>query len=130
LTEVFIVEDDDALRILYEKALKLYGYNVIGSAKDGEEAVKMYKSFQNKPDVILMDHRMPIKSGFEAAKEILEISKESIIIFASADKTVKEKALSLGAMSFKEKPFTIERLVNNIKKALNLSECAKSNPKL
>jgi two-component system chemotaxis response regulator CheY len=122
MVNILIVEDDHSLRLLYEKALSLKGYNVIGSAKDGEEAVKLYKDFKNKPDIILMDHRMPIKNGIEATKEILANSCEikPKIIFASADKTIKETALSIGAISFKDKPFTLEKLFNNIKKALNM----------
>ena len=122
MVNILIVEDDHSLRLLYEKALSLYGYNVIGSAKDGEEAVSLYKDFKNKPDIILMDHRMPIKNGIEATKEILANSSEikPKIIFASADKSIKEIALSIGAISFKDKPFTLESLFNNIKKAINM----------
>ncbi len=122
MINILIVEDDHSLRLLYEKALSLNGYNVIGAAKDGEEAVKLYKDFKNKPDVILMDHRMPIKNGIEATKEILANSSKikPKIIFASADKTIKEIALSIGAISFKEKPFSLEKLFKNIEKAVNM----------
>jgi len=122
MINILIVEDDHSLRLLYEKALKLKGYNVIGSAKDGEEAVNLYKDFKNKPEIILMDHRMPVKNGIEATKEILANSSKvkPKIIFASADKTIKEIALSIGAISFKDKPFTLEKLFNNIEKALNM----------
>jgi len=102
--------------------LSLSGFEIIGMAKNGEEAVQMYKNFTKKPDVIIMDHRMPIKSGIEASKEILEIDKNARIIFASADKTVEEKARSIGAISFKNKPFSNERLVANVYKALNKPE--------
>ena len=54
--------------------LEAYGYSVIGKAKNGQEAVDMYRSFSNKPDVIIMDHRMPVKDGIEATKEILQIN--------------------------------------------------------
>ncbi|MFX0056711.1 MAG: response regulator [Candidatus Heimdallarchaeota archaeon] len=119
-----MVEDDHSLRLLYEKALNLSGYNVLGSAKDGEEAVNMYKNFENKPDIILMDHRMPIKNGIDATKEILNNSThvKPRIIIASADKTIKDIALSIGAFSFKDKPFTLERLFKNIEKATSISE--------
>ena len=80
----------------------------------------MYKDFSTKPDIILMDHRMPIKNGLEASKEILEMDGHPKIIFASADKSIREEALSLGILSFKDKPFTLQRLINNIKKAINL----------
>jgi len=122
MINILIVEDDHSLRLLYEKALILKGYNVIGSAKDGEEAVQLYKNFKKKPDIIIMDHRMPVKNGIEATKEILANSNENKprIIFASADKTIKQEALSIGAISFKDKSFTLEKLFKNIKMALSM----------
>ena len=71
-----------------------------------------------------MDHRMPIKNGIETLREILQIDNHSKIIFMSADNSVKEEALSLGAISFKDKPFTAKRLVDNINKAQNLYKYA------
>ncbi len=119
IINIFIVEDDHSLRLLYKKALKLKGYNVVGSAKDGEEAVIMYNRFSTKPDIILMDHRMPIKNGIEATKEIFQNSSDlkPKIIFISADRSIKETALSIGVISFKDKPFSLERLFSNIEKA-------------
>ncbi|GAI62890.1 unnamed protein product [marine sediment metagenome] len=124
IINVFIVEDDHSLRLLYEKALKLNGYNIVGSAKDGEEAVNMYNHFLTKPDIILMDHRMPIKNGIEATKEILQNSSDikPKIIFVSADRSIKETALSIGVISFKNKPFSLERLFNNIEKAASIEK--------
>ena len=101
--------------MLYEELLESYGFKVVGVAKDGEEAVNKYKSFKVKPDVIIMDHRMPIKTGLEATEEILEIDKNAKIIFASADKTIKQIALSMGALIFEEKPFDNIALIKDIK---------------
>ena len=98
--------------------MNLNGYKVIASAENGLDAVNMFKKFSEKPDVVLMDHRMPLKSGIEAAKEILELDNGTKIIFMSADNTVKEEALSNGAVSFKGKPFSLERLFDNIEKAV------------
>lgn len=124
IISIFIVEDDHSLRLLYEKALKLNGYNVVGSAKDGEEAINMYNRFSTKPDIILMDHRMPIKNGIEATKEIFQNSSDikPKIIFISADRSIKETALSIGVTSFKDKPFSLERLFNNIEKATSIEK--------
>ena len=98
--------------------LEAYGYSVIGKAKNGQEAVDMYRSFSNKPDVIIMDHRMPVKDGIEATKEILQINPKAKIIFASADNSVKEYAQMIGVISFINKPFSNELLIKNIEKAL------------
>ena len=98
--------------------LKFAGFQVIDVADNGRDAVNKFESFSEKPDIILMDHRMPIKNGIEATKEILEIDNKTKIIFVSADKSVRENALLVGAICFKEKPCTYKRLVNNIQKAL------------
>jgi two-component system chemotaxis response regulator CheY len=118
IIKIFIVEDDRSLRSLYEKALNLNGYKVIASAENGVDAVNIFKNFSQKPDIILMDHRMPLKSGIEAAKEILELDNGTKIIFMSADSTVKEEALTNGAVSFKDKPFSLDKLFSNIEKAV------------
>jgi len=84
------------------------------------EAVCKYKSFSKKPDIILMDHRMPIKNGIETFKEILKINNNAKIIFVSADNSIKNDVLSLGATDFLCKPFNIEKLIQSIKNALNI----------
>jgi len=78
----------------------------------------MFKSFITKPDVILMDFRMPFKNGLEVTKEILKIDNNSKIIFTSADNSIKNLALSIGVISFKEKPFKHEKLIKNINKII------------
>ena len=74
----------------------------------------MFKSFSPKPDIILMDHRMPIKNGLETTKAILEIDSKSKIIFVSADNSVKEIALTMGAREFLKKPFGFQTLLRDI----------------
>jgi len=63
---------------------------------------------------------MPIKNGLDASREILEMDNHSMIILASADKSVRKEALSIGVLSFKDKPFTLQRLFNNNEKALSI----------
>ncbi len=83
-------------------------------AKNGEEAVYMYKSFFKKPDITIMDHQMPLKCGLEATKEILEIDKHAKIIFISADETIKKLSYSIGARYFIKKPFEVKNLIKVI----------------
>ena len=61
---------------------------------------------------------MPGKNGLEAMKEIMAFDKTPIFIFASADNKAQESAIALGARTFKAKPFSIEKLCNNIEKVL------------
>ena len=103
---------------MYETLLSVFGHTIIGKAKNGEEAVEMYKSFPNKPDLVIMDHRMPIKNGIEASKEILQLDNNARIIFTSADKNLKEHVKKLGIISFKAKPFSNRELVESVEKAL------------
>ncbi|MBD3197911.1 MAG: response regulator [Candidatus Lokiarchaeota archaeon] len=118
MPRVFIVEDDKSIQTLYKKFLNLYGFDVIDTASNGEEAVEKFKNFEIKPDIILMDHRMPVKDGIQATREILELKKNCNIIFASADKTIKEQALSMGILGFLEKPFSLEKLISQIKRSI------------
>jgi two-component system chemotaxis response regulator CheY len=115
---VLIVEDDLSLQRLYEMMLKTFSYNIIGKASNGREAIEIFTSSTKKPDIVLMDHRMPIKNGIETAKELLKLNSHSRIIFTSADNSVKKQALSIGAASFLEKPFNLEQLHNEIQKVL------------
>lgn len=118
MAKVFIVEDEPGLQYLYRKLLSFNGFEVMDIAENGEEAVIMFKSFPEKPDVILMDNRMPKKTGIEASKEILQIDKNIKIIFTSADLSIKEEALSIGAFSFWDKPFTLDHLIVDINRAI------------
>ena len=122
MANVFVVEDEPLLRFFYKEIIKESGFEVAGMAKNGEEAVSMYKQFVEKPSIIIMDHRMPVKNGIDALKEILNINDRAMVIFASADTSVKKEVLSLGVHSFKQKPFDIEFLISNIKKALESSK--------
>jgi CheY-like chemotaxis protein len=91
---------------------------VAGIASNGKEAVSVFKSFPNKPKVILMDQRMPEMSGIEASKLILQIDNRVKIIFISADASVQEEALSIGAFLFIDKIFTIDELIDAINRAI------------
>ena len=106
---------------LYRLVLENVGFQIIDTAANGDEAVNKFKSHSIKPDIILMDHRMPVKNGIEATKEILEINNHSKILFASADNSIRKLALSIGATSFLEKPFELKDLLKEIKRILKLS---------
>ena len=117
---IMIVEDDLSLQRLYELMLKTYGFEVVCKANNGKEAVESFELLSRKPDIILMDHRMPVKNGIDTAIEILQFNSHTRIIFTSADKTIKKQALNLGSASFIKKPFSIEELYKEINKILAL----------
>jgi len=120
ITSIFIVDDDKDIQIISKKLLEFLGFEVMGIAINGEEAVKMFNSFNHKPDIILMDYRMPVKNGLQATREILQIDPDTKIIISSADTTVREESLALGVVDFLEKPFTSQSLLNCINKTQDL----------
>ena len=116
---VFIVEDDDSILELYRQWFIMRGFEIVGLVKDGGEAISKYCSLIKKPDIIIMDHHLPVKNGIEVMKEILEIDSKAKIIIASADKGVKDSALSAGAVSFKLKPFILDDFVKEIEEIVS-----------
>jgi two-component system chemotaxis response regulator CheY len=116
--KIFLVDDDIDILRLYTDLLTLKGFDIIGSARDGDEAIQFYEKSSQKPDIIIMDHRMPIKNGIEATKAILKIEPHTKIIFASADSSIEQEALAIGAVAFFHKPFNIVQLIEKIKALL------------
>ena len=115
------MEDDISLQKLYEMMISTFGYTVIGKAHNGKEAIEMYNALSNKPDVILMDHRMPVQNGLDTAIILLKLKKPPKIIFTSADISIKARALAIGGLSFLEKPFTVKALHDEIIEVLKIS---------
>jgi two-component system chemotaxis response regulator CheY len=122
ITNIFIAEDDRDLQRLYELLLNLSGFQVLGFASNGDEAIEMFKEFEEKPDIVILDYRMPIKNGIDALKGILEIDGSSRIIFTSADRTIKEKVFLYGAVGFLDKPFTHKKLLTTLNNILDIQE--------
>ena len=118
MVKIFIVDDDHSLQRLYTLILKEAGFEIIDTAFNGKVAVEKYNNFHEKPDIILMDHRMPIKNGLDAMIEILQANSHEHIIFASADISVKERVLLLGACAFLDKPFNMKKLLITINKVI------------
>ncbi len=115
---LFIVEDNNETLILYKKIFNYYGFNILNIANNGLEAIKKYNLLKIKPDVILMDYRMPLMNGIEASKKILQIDPDAKIIFISSDSRIKNSALAIGAKNFIEKPFKIDEVLHKISKVV------------
>ncbi|MFX0184925.1 MAG: response regulator transcription factor [Candidatus Hodarchaeota archaeon] len=107
IAKVFVVDDDRTIVYLFEKLLSATGHEVIAKAYDGEQAIKIYRNFQDFPDIVLMDHRMPKKDGLTTIKEILTINPKCKIVFISADFSAIDQALEIGVSHYLVKPISI-----------------------
>ncbi|HOL38709.1 MAG: response regulator [Dictyoglomaceae bacterium] len=102
--KVFIAEDEPIVRMDIKELLESQDYEVIGEAADGQTAVELARNL--KPDVVIMDIRMPGMDGIEAAK-ILTQEEIAPVIFLTAysDKELVEKAKEVGVVAYIVKPF-------------------------
>ena len=100
---VLIVDDSSMMRKMIAKALSDKGHVIVGEAKNGLEAIALYKSL--KPEAVTMDITMREMDGFAAAEKIMEFDAQAKIIFVSnldAEKYGKE-ARRIGAVGFVNK---------------------------
>jgi len=112
-----LIAEDEALNVDYLKSLFKDLPVETNYVEDGKAAVKAMDENPNI-DIVLMDLRMPIMNGYEAAKEILKKYPKAQIIAQSAYamKSDKEKALELGFVDFLSKPFNKNDLINKLVK--------------
>ena len=121
---ILIVEDHNFMRQLLTSRLKANGYDVV-IASDGIEGLS--KALQEKPDLVILDINLPGINGFEVGIKLKADPRTKTIplIFVSARGEGEDifKAISeIGAECYIIKPFTSEKLLEEVKKALNKSK--------
>lgn len=99
------------------------GYEVVGAASDGNEAVELAESL--KPDLVILDVKMPVLDGISAAEKIISISPV-LMLTAFSQKDLVERARDAGAMAYVVKPFTINDLVPAIEISVSRHKQMKS----
>ncbi len=111
MTTILVAEDERDIRELIAFTLRLGGFEV-AEANNGVEAVE--KALELRPDLIIMDVRMPKKTGYEACQELKEIdeTRDIPIVFLSAKGQEAEikHGMELGAVDYILKPFEAEQL--------------------
>lgn len=115
---VAIVDDENDAVSLLQKSFSMSKIPVSFVAYNGLEAIDLFKDAKMKPDVIIMDHRMPLANGIEATREILALDASVKIIFLSADPTIAEDALGAGAVGFLKKPVSMRTIVAAVRGAI------------
>lgn len=112
--KIMIVEDDPLIRQLYEQILSQKGYQVVCVAADGAEALELYHELAEKPDVIILDFRIPKKNGVEVTNEILSYNSTVDILMISGDPLFDRKAIIGQSVSFFQKPVDIQAILQEI----------------
>ncbi|WP_066631295.1 response regulator [Labilibacter marinus] len=115
---ILVVEDVDTNKIFFDAALRKTNAKILW-AKDGQEAVVMYKD--NDIDLVLMDLQLPIMDGYTATREIKKIDSEVPIIAQTAHvmSGEREKCLEAGCDDYLAKPIRLQILMETLSKYLN-----------
>jgi two-component system, response regulator PdtaR len=115
---ILICEDEGLPALQLRTSLKKLGYEVVGEARDGEEAVAAAARLQ--PDAILMDIRMPRLDGIQATERIMATRPTAIVmITAFSEREMVQAALDAGASGYLVKPVSDEQIDPALTVALN-----------
>lgn len=116
--KVLVAEDDSLIRMDLIEMLREEGYDVVGEAPNGQAAVELTESLG--PDLVIMDIKMPIRDGIDAATEIAQKRLAPVVMLtAFSQRDFIEKARDAGAMAYLVKPFTKADLVPAIEVAVS-----------
>lgn len=115
---VLVAEDDSLIRMDLIEMLREEGYDVVGEAPNGQVAVDLTEEL--RPDLVIMDVKMPVRDGIDAAAEIANKRLAAVVMLtAFSQREFVEKARDAGAMAYLVKPFTKADLVPAIEVAVS-----------
>ena len=115
---VVVAEDEALIRLDLVEMLTEAGYEVVGQAGDGEAAISITE--KEKPDLVVMDVKMPKLDGISAAERIANQRIAPVVILtAFSQRDLVERARDAGAMAYLTKPFTIDDLMPAIELAVS-----------
>jgi AmiR/NasT family two-component response regulator len=113
---ILVAEDETIIRLDLRGLLERAGYEVVAEARDGEEAVALAR--EHKPDLAVMDVKMPRLDGIEAARRILEERPLPIVMLTAFDqRELVERAAEAGVYGYLVKPFREQDIVPAIELA-------------
>jgi two-component system chemotaxis response regulator CheY len=117
---VLLVDDAAFMRMMLKKMLVKEGFEVIGEAENGKEAIEAYKELT--PDLVILDITMPIMDGIEALKGIKIENPKANVVMCSAmgQQAMVMEAIKNGAKDFIVKPFKSDRVIESLNKALGI----------
>jgi response regulator NasT len=113
---ILVAEDEAIIRLDLVEMLTEAGYNVVAQATNGVEAIALAKEF--RPDLAILDVKMPELDGISAAEQIIEIAPV-LMLTAFSQKELVDRAREAGAMAYVVKPFSIADLMPAIEIAMS-----------
>ncbi|MFF8788288.1 ANTAR domain-containing response regulator [Streptomyces sp. NPDC015125] len=117
-TRVVIAEDEALIRLDLKEMLEEEGYTVVGEAGDGRTAVELAR--EHRPDLVILDVKMPVLDGISAAEKIAEESIAPVLMLtAFSQRELVERARDAGAMAYLVKPFSKTDVVPAIEMAVS-----------
>lgn len=118
MSRILVVDDAAFMRMMIKDILSKNGFDVVGEAADGAQAVDKYQEL--KPDLVTMDITMPDVDGIEALRRIRATDPQARVIVCSAmgQQAMVIDAIQAGAKDFIVKPFQADRVIEAVQKAL------------
>ncbi|MGH9341628.1 MAG: response regulator [Acidobacteriota bacterium] len=116
--KVLIVDDSLFIRTMLRDILKEAGYEVAGEAVDGSEALNKFRDLN--PDLVTLDIIMPGNQGLSVLKDMVKINPGAKVVMISAlgQDTLVDEALKSGASGYIVKPFQDDRVIEEVRRAL------------
>ena len=115
---VLIAEDEALIRLDLKEMLQEEGYDVVGEAGDGAEAVRLAEELS--PDLVILDVKMPVLDGISAAEQIVKNRIAPVVMLtAFSQRELVERAVEAGAMAYLVKPFAKTDLIPTIEVAVS-----------
>ncbi|GAA1751758.1 response regulator [Kocuria aegyptia] len=118
---VVVAEDETLIRLDIVEMLRDAGYDIVAEADNGQRAVELAREL--RPDLVLMDVKMPVLDGITAAEQIASDRIAPVVLLtAFSQRELVERAREAGAMAYVVKPFTVDDLVPAIEIAISRAE--------
>ena len=117
---IMIVDDEEFVTMLAQRVLADEGYRVI-TARDGFQAIDMYRKLKDQITLIILDFTMPVMDGADVFAELLEINPKVSVVLSSgfAEQGRLQNMLARGLRGFIPKPYTMQKLVSQVRSTLD-----------
>ncbi|MFW9993343.1 MAG: response regulator transcription factor [Candidatus Odinarchaeota archaeon] len=115
---LLIIEDNKELQNIYSSIFNQTDWQIIGQAYDGPEAKELYRSFEEKPEVVICDIELPSCSGLEVASEILQFHPNQKILFVTARILHLENQIGFKNIPRVAKPFNMDDILEELAKLI------------